>query len=156
MHGVLVRNGRESGSLYLIPLAQPKMFLLQQGKQLIMNSTTVPDVRTSIKLNEQATYDPNRLLDALIEKLDLKNDAALAYLLEVGPPVLSYIRHRRFPVGAMLLIRMHEVSDLSIRELRALMGDHREKFCRSNKQARPEKNGPGKFPMIENMESGEL
>jgi len=98
-----------------------------------MNSITSPDARPADKLIEHATYDPNHLLDTLIEKLHLKNDAALAHLLEVEPPVLSYIRHRRFPIGPMLLIRMHEVSDLSIRELRDLMGDHREKFCRSNK-----------------------
>lgn len=73
------------------------------------------------------TYDPNNLLDALIEKMGLKNDAALSRRLEVQPPVISKIRHRRLSVGASLLIRMHEESGLSIRELRALMGDRREK-----------------------------
>ena len=32
----------------------------------------------------------------------------------------AQIRHHRLPVGASLLIRMHEVSDLSIRDLRAV------------------------------------
>lgn len=73
------------------------------------------------------SYDPNNLLDALIEKMELKNDAALSRRLEVQPPVISKIRHRRLPVGASLLIRMHEETGLSIRELRALMGDRREK-----------------------------
>ena len=72
-------------------------------------------------------YDPNKLLDALIEKMGLKNDAALSRRLEVQPPVISKIRHRRLPVGASLLIRMHEESGLSIRELRTLMGDRRGK-----------------------------
>ena len=79
-------------------------------------------------LAEQYHYDPDNLLDALIEKLGLKNDAALSRTLEVAPPVLSKIRHRRLPVGASILIRMHEVTDLSIRELRDLMGDRRAKF----------------------------
>jgi hypothetical protein len=105
-----------------------------------MNSNISPDAGAGHKLSEQATYDPNHLLDALIEKLQLKNDAALAHLLEVGPPVLSYIRHRRLPIGPMMLIRMHEVSGLSIRELRVLMGDHRDKFCRSNKDPKLEKD----------------
>lgn len=74
------------------------------------------------------TYDPNKLLDALIEKLQLKNDAALSRLLEVAPPVVSKIRHRKLPVGAALLVRMHELSDVSLRDLRHLMGDQREKF----------------------------
>ncbi len=67
---------------------------------------------------ETVAYDPNNLLDSLIENLRLKNDAALSRALEVAPPVISKIRHHRLPVGASLLIRMHEVSDLSIRELR--------------------------------------
>ncbi|MES2934319.1 MAG: hypothetical protein V4805_12630 [Pseudomonadota bacterium] len=74
------------------------------------------------------TYDPNPLLDTLLEKLRLKNDAALSRLLEVAPPVISKIRHHKLPVGASMLIRMHEVSQFSIRELRDLMGDHRGKF----------------------------
>jgi hypothetical protein len=91
----------------------------------------------STRLADQVAYDPNNLLDALIEKLNLKNDAALSRALEVAPPVISKIRHRRLPVGASLLIRMHEVSDLSIKELRILMGDRRDKFRISDKQFKP-------------------
>lgn len=83
------------------------------------------------------TYDPDKLLDALIKKLNLKNDAALSRSLEVAPPVISKIRNRRLPVGASLLIRMHEVSELSIREMRELMGDRRDKFRISPKQFKP-------------------
>jgi hypothetical protein len=85
----------------------------------------------------QFQYDPNNLLESLIEKLNLKNDAALSRALEVAPPLISKIRHRRLPVGASLLIRMHEVSDLSIKDLRALMGDRRNKFRISDKQFKP-------------------
>jgi hypothetical protein len=73
-------------------------------------------------------YDPNNLLDALHAKLRLKNDAALARLLEVNPPVISKIRHRRLSVGGALLIRIHEVTGLSISDLRFLMGDRRQKY----------------------------
>lgn len=73
------------------------------------------------RLPPGADYDPNRVLDAIINKLKLKNDAALSRTLEVAPPVISKIRHNTLPIGATLLLRMHEVSDLSIRELRALM-----------------------------------
>jgi hypothetical protein len=71
---------------------------------------------------ETATYNPDRLLDAIIVKLQLKNDAALSRALEVAPPVISKIRHRTLPIGATILLRMHEISDFSIRELKALMG----------------------------------
>ena len=78
-------------------------------------------------LHDEA-YNPDNLLNSLIQKLAIKNDAALSRALEVAPPVISKIRHRRLPIGASLLIRMHEVADLSIAELRALMGDRRTKY----------------------------
>lgn len=77
---------------------------------------------------QDPSYNPDNLLNTLIQKLAIKNDAALSRALEVAPPVISKIRHRRLPVGASLLIRMHEVANLSIAELRALMGDRRSKY----------------------------
>jgi len=90
----------------------------------------------------QAGYDPNHLLDAMLEKLKLKNDAALSRALEVAPPVISKIRHRRLPVGASMLIRMHEVSDLSVAELRDLLGDRRQKYRLSTVQGKPKPSPP--------------
>lgn len=98
------------------------------------NSSELARPVHSNRLADQVAYDPNNLLDALIEKLSLKNDAALSRQLEVAPPVISKIRHRRLPVGASLLIRMHEISDISIKDLRILMGDRRDKFRISDKQ----------------------
>ena len=92
---------------------------------------------SSENLTNQESYNPNRLLDILIERLHLKNDAALSRALEVAPPVISKIRHRRLPVGASMLIRMHEVSSLSVRELRDLMGDRRTKYRLSDAQGKP-------------------
>ena len=94
-------------------------------------------------LASQESYNPNHLLDILLGKMQLKNDAALSRLLEVAPPVISKIRHHRLPVGASLLIRMHEVSDLSIRDLRYLMGDRRNKFRISDKQFKPKEGESG-------------
>lgn len=82
-------------------------------------------------------FNPDHLLDALIERLKLKNDAALSRTLEVAPPVISKIRHRRLAVGASLLIRMHEASGMSIRGLRDLMGDRRMKYRLSGTQGKP-------------------
>lgn len=76
---------------------------------------------TTRRLTPESDYDPNRLLDALLTRLKLKNDAALSRVLEVAPPVISKIRHNTLPIGATILLRMHEVSNFSIRELRALM-----------------------------------
>jgi hypothetical protein len=105
--------------------------------QLMTTNDTTSRNPDEANLEELATYDPDRLLDGLISMLKLKNDAALARALEVAPPVISKIRHRRLPVGASLLIRMYEISDLSIGELRALMGDRRKKFRISSVQFKP-------------------
>ena len=81
---------------------------------------------------ETAIYNPDKLLDALIARLHLKNDAALSRALEVAPPVISKIRHRTLPIGATILLRMHEISDFSIRELKALMVGQRKLGARSS------------------------
>lgn len=77
---------------------------------------------------EESQYVPDRLLDELKKKLRLRNDAALSRVLDVAPPVISKIRKRRLGIGASLLIRMHEAANIDIKDLRALMGDRREKF----------------------------
>ena len=66
--------------------------------------------------------NPNVLLDSVITKLCLKNDAALSRALEVQPPVISKIRNSRLPVGDTMLCRMHEASGMSIAALRTLAG----------------------------------
>jgi hypothetical protein len=82
-------------------------------------------------------YNPDRLLNTLRENLQLKNDAQLCRFLEISPPIISKIRHGRLPVGASLLIRMHETSGLDIRDLRFLLGDRRGKYRLSSAQGRP-------------------
>ena len=73
-------------------------------------------------------FHPGNLLDSLTKILGLKNDAALARALEVSAPVLSKIRHRTLAVSGAVLIRMQEVSDLSISDLRFLMNDLSPRF----------------------------
>jgi predicted house-cleaning noncanonical NTP pyrophosphatase (MazG superfamily) len=69
---------------------------------------------------EPSSFVPNKLLDTLIEKMHLKNDAELCRVLEVQPPIISKIRHRKLNVGATILLRMHEKSNIPIRELKDL------------------------------------
>jgi plasmid maintenance system antidote protein VapI len=88
-------------------------------------------------IETQPGYDPDRLLDAMLEKLQLKNDAALCRALEVAPPVISKIRHRRLPVGASMLIRLHEVTDMPVAQLREILGDRRQKYRLSDVQGKP-------------------
>lgn len=74
----------------------------------------------------QENYDPNGLIDEMIVRANVSNDAALARTLGVPREVISKIRHKRIPVGAAMLIVMHEISGLSFADLRALMGDSRQ------------------------------
>lgn len=64
---------------------------------------------------------PNRLLDTAMARLGLRNDAALARQLEVTNTLVSKIRNHRLPVSADVLLRIHEETDLSIRDLKQLL-----------------------------------
>lgn len=64
---------------------------------------------------------PSDLIDLIIKKLDIKNDAALSRVLEVAPPVISKIRHDKLPVGATLIIRIHELTDISISDIKSYL-----------------------------------
>lgn len=92
-------------------------------------------------VSSNQSYNPNQLLDALLQNMQLKNDAALSRKLEVAPPVISKIRHYRLPVSASVLLRMHEVTGMSIKDLRFLMGDRRNKYRLSDAQGRPKREG---------------
>jgi hypothetical protein len=74
---------------------------------------------------EPSSFVPNPLLDTLIQRMQLKNDAELCRVLEVQPPIISKIRHRKLNVGATILLRMHEKSNIPIRELKELTAEAR-------------------------------
>ncbi|WP_407999969.1 hypothetical protein [Pseudoduganella rhizocola] len=62
------------------------------------------------------------LFDQMHRILKLRNDAALASILQVSPSVISRTRRRRIRLSASLMLRLHDVSGLSIQELRAMLG----------------------------------
>lgn len=57
-------------------------------------------------------------LDFVKAKLSLRSDAALARALGLFPSIVSNLRHGRLPLGPTHLIRIHEVTGLSILELK--------------------------------------
>ena len=63
----------------------------------------------------------NKLLDHLLGILGLKNDAALARVLDCDAPVVSLWRHRRRPLGAVYIIRIHEASGMSVADIKAMV-----------------------------------
>lgn len=70
-------------------------------------------------------YMPGHLFDTLQRLFGVKNDRQLASRLDVPPPLLCKIRGAKVDMPAWLLIHLNEETNFSIRELRALMGDHR-------------------------------
>jgi plasmid maintenance system antidote protein VapI len=71
--------------------------------------------------NMNAAGDSNQLLDEVIRRLKLKNDAALARALSVSPAKISSIRHQRMAIPSSMVIRVLEVTDLNIHDLNKLM-----------------------------------
>lgn len=67
-------------------------------------------------------YSPSRLLDwAAFEFFKVRNDAQLANALGIKREVICSVRSRKVPIGATLLLRLHDVTGLSARELREKM-----------------------------------
>ena len=62
----------------------------------------------------------SNLLDALRARFDIKSDAALARELVVKPPQISKLRSGSLPVGATLILSIHEHLGVPVAEIRAL------------------------------------
>lgn len=75
-----------------------------------------------MKTLQNPQYNPSALLDYAMSRLDLKNDAALALTLKVAPPVISKIRNGRLPIGASMLVRLHEELGTGTMKLKEIAG----------------------------------
>jgi plasmid maintenance system antidote protein VapI len=62
------------------------------------------------------------MLDVVISNQNLKNDAALARALKVAAPVISKVRNNVLPVGATLLVKLHEATGMTTKEIKTLAG----------------------------------
>lgn len=80
-------------------------------------------MRKNSALIEHDTYTPNHMLDVLMTKLRAHSDAALARALSVPPSTISKVRSRQMPVNSSLLLAAHDATEISIRDLRLLLGD---------------------------------
>ncbi len=87
----------------------------------------------SVELMHLPSYQPDLLLDFVRQKLGVHTDRAMCKILGFSPVSISKIRHRRIAVGAELLLAMHEETEVPIKELKALMGDHRDTSIRSKR-----------------------
>lgn len=82
---------------------------------------------TSIPLNSgsfgshAASRPGAALLDSLLYRTGIKNDARLAKALRVSAPVVSKIRSGRLGVSDAFILRVHETFELPVREIRAIL-----------------------------------
>ena len=72
--------------------------------------------------NNESTNTVAHMLDTILEQHNLKNDAALCRALEITPPTISKIRNGVQPLGFMLLVKLHEFTGMSTKEIKALAG----------------------------------
>jgi hypothetical protein len=92
---------------------------------------------------ELGSYDSNHLLDSILDKLHLPDDLALCEALDVDESVITDLRELRREVDAALLIRMHELTDISIAGLRNILGDRRRKSRFAIEVEQPAPTGDG-------------
>lgn len=70
----------------------------------------------------QPTNTVAHVLDVVLQKHNLKNDAALCRAIQVTPPTICKIRSSAQPLGFMLLVKLHEFTGMSTKEIKALAG----------------------------------
>jgi hypothetical protein len=69
-----------------------------------------------------ASCNHGPMLDVLMISLKVTSDAALSRKLMVPPPVISKLRNNKIGVSAGLLVRIHDVTGMSINKVRTMLG----------------------------------
>ena len=87
--------------------------------KLSARNTAAP-TKSNIQV-DKSKLDVGRLLDVIIDMLDLKNDAALSRVMGIDQPTISRIRNRKIPLGAAMIVRLHELTGVSTIEMQFLM-----------------------------------
>jgi len=72
-------------------------------------------------------YDPNRLLDAVAQRLGIHGDRMLSRMLQLSLQIIRGMRAGQLPVRASILLSMAESVGTSIDDLRQILGDRRSK-----------------------------
>lgn len=77
------------------------------------------------KSSHLTLYNPALLLDALLRKLELSTDKELARVIGVTPSMISKIRTHSAPVSPGILIRINELTNVAIADIKAIIGERR-------------------------------
>lgn len=68
-----------------------------------------------------APFVPHALFDEIIKCYKLKNDAALARMLKISPANISRFRYSRRPIGASLILAVHDATNWPIKRIKELL-----------------------------------
>lgn len=71
---------------------------------------------------ESPTYTPNKLLNAVMARLGMKFDIELCTMMDVEGASISRMRNRKTAISPFVLVRLCDVSGLTVKEARALAG----------------------------------
>jgi len=72
-------------------------------------------------------YDPKALIAHVKKALGIKKDSDLVKLVGFNASAISKVRHKRKLLSAELLLAFHDLTGLSVQEMRWVMGD-RERY----------------------------
>ena len=70
-------------------------------------------------------YDPEGLFERLCARLGVRSYSALGLAIGLSPSVVSKVRNRKVAISSEILLKIHEATDIPVRELRRWMGDTR-------------------------------
>jgi hypothetical protein len=73
-------------------------------------------------------YSPSDLIDHLKALYNLKNDLSFSKTFGFSPAHISKLRHKKTIVSPHFLLRIHDVSQISISDLKKMMKDNRKFF----------------------------
>ena len=73
-------------------------------------------------------YSPIYFFDELKQRLNFKTDASLCRVFDISPSTISKIRHRQSAVSPEILLKIHDMTNIPILELRKMMRDKRRYF----------------------------
>jgi hypothetical protein len=77
-------------------------------------------------------YDPKALIAHVKKALGIKKDSDLVKLVGFNASVISKVRHKRKLLSAELLLAFHDLTGLSVQEMRWVMGDRERYDYREN------------------------
>ncbi len=82
----------------------------------------IDDKRKREEILRSEVYDPNRLLDFVKSEIGIETDRKFSSILNVNPSMISKIRQKKTLMNADILLSIHDLTDMPIKEIKRKMG----------------------------------